>query len=98
MECRMRHHFVMRGDVKPDEATKGGGAVQRMEVEPGVFQRSPECLDHRIREAHLDLSKNACPFLVIQQIINCSVHVLASRIRNHDRLLGTIFQPNDRFT
>ena len=41
-----------------------------MGIEPRVFQGSPECLDHRIREGHLDLSKDARQFLVIQQIID----------------------------
>jgi len=32
MECRMRHHLVMRGDVKLDEATKSGEAVEFQDV------------------------------------------------------------------
>jgi len=58
MECRMRHHFVVSGDVKLDETTKGSKAVQRMEVEPSVLQGSPKRLDHRIGKRDLDLGQN----------------------------------------
>ena len=93
----MRHHFVMRGDVKLDESTKSGEAVQRMKVEPRVLQRSPERLDHRIGKGHLDLGEDARQFFVIQQIVDGSVHVLTSRIRDDDRVPGTIVELNNGF-
>jgi hypothetical protein len=68
-----------------------------MEVEPRVFQGSPECLDHRIGKRDLDLSQDTRPLLVIQQIIDWSVDVLAALVRDHDRLLGTIVQLNSGF-
>jgi hypothetical protein len=33
----MGHHFIVGFDVERDETTKGGKAVQRMEVEPSVL-------------------------------------------------------------
>ena len=74
----MGHHFIVGFDVELDETTKGSKAVRRMQVEPRMFQGSPKSLDHRIREGHLDLSQDARQFLIIYQIIDGSVDVLAS--------------------
>ncbi len=62
----MGHYFVVGSDVEPDEATKGGNAVQRMEVEPRVLQGSPECLDHRIGKPDFDLRQNARQVLTVE--------------------------------
>jgi hypothetical protein len=109
LECRMGHYSeallegsafsppIVSGDVKLDEATKGSKAVQRMEVEPSVLQGSPKRLDHRIGKGDLYLSQDARPFLVIQHIIDGSIDVLASRVCDNDRMLGTIVQLGDSF-
>ena len=93
----MGHHFVVSGDVKLDEATKGSKAVQRVKVEPSVLQGSPERLDHRIGKGHVDLGEDARQFLVIQQTIDGSVHVLASRIHHHDCVLGAFIELHNGF-
>jgi hypothetical protein len=62
-----------------------------------VLQGSPERLDHRIGKRDLDLSQNARQFLAIQQIIDSSVDVLTSRVRDNDRMPGTIVQLNNGF-
>ena len=62
----MGHYFVVSGDVKLDEATKGSKAVQRVKVEPSVLQGSPERLDHRIGKRDLDLSQDARQVLAVE--------------------------------
>ncbi len=46
LKGRMRHHFIVLVDVELDESSKTDEAVERMELQPRVLQRSPECLDH----------------------------------------------------
>ncbi len=66
----MGHYFIVGFDVELDEPMKGREVVQRMKVEPRVFQGSPECFDYRIREGHLDLSQNPRQFLAVEPIID----------------------------
>jgi len=88
---------VVGFDVELDEATRGSKAVQRVKVEPSVLQGSPERLDHRIGRCDFDLSQDTRQFLAIEQIIDSSVHVLASRVRHHDCMIGATVELNDRF-
>jgi len=94
----MGHYFIVGSDVELDEATKGSKTIQRMEVEPSVLQGTPERLDHRIRKGDLDLGQDARQRLAVEKAINGSVHVLAARVRDHDRVLGTILQLKNGFT
>ena len=57
-EGRMRNHRVVPLHIEADELLQGRKGVELVQVEPAVFQGTPPCLDHRVREADLDLSEH----------------------------------------
>jgi hypothetical protein len=46
----MRKHVVVFVDVERHQPTDGRDAIERVEEEPLMFQRTPPRLDHRVRE------------------------------------------------
>ena len=55
----MWHLGVVLVDVEFDEGAEPLDRVQGVEVEPLVFERTPEGFEHRVREGDTDLGKHA---------------------------------------
>ncbi len=66
---------------------------------------SHECFSDRqnasiieFEKGHLDLSQNAREFFAVENVIDGSVDILTPRVRDDDRLIGTIDQLNGGVT
>gem|GEM_PF-4831845 len=58
VEGGMGNDGVVLLDVNGNQALHGGEDVERMEVEPPVFQRTPPRLDQRVGQGDFDLGKD----------------------------------------
>jgi hypothetical protein len=81
-EGRTRNHGVVLLDIEGDELLQGREAVELVQVEPAVFQGPPPRLDHRIREAHLDLGVHPAKRTDLEQGVDFLVHVLDAGVGN----------------
>ncbi len=80
IESVMGHFRFVPVDVEIDELLELREAFERMQVEPLVAQRTPECFDHGIAETDLDLGKHTAADPVGHQLVDSGVDVLHARI------------------
>jgi hypothetical protein len=67
-------------DVERDELPERREAVERVEVEPLVLERSPPGLDHRVRERDLGHRKEASKDTRVDEVIDSHVEVLDAAV------------------
>jgi hypothetical protein len=66
----MGHLGVVLPDVEIDQLLELREAFERMEVQPLMAQRPPECLDHGIAEADLHLGKHTVHSTVGHELVD----------------------------
>ncbi len=76
----MGHLGVVLFDVETDQTLQLREAVERMQVQPLMTQRTPECLDHGIAEADLHLGEHTMEQAVGHELVNPWVARLADNL------------------
>ncbi len=71
----MGHLGVVLFDVETDQTLQLREAVERMQVQPLMTQRTPECLDHGIAEADLHLGEHTVHEAVGHELVDLGVDV-----------------------